>query len=147
MERSPSGSAPHPQSSVSFQPRFSSFPLPLSHLYPLIPLLSCESKKKKKLANSRPFFGDIWELFSRSQLLLRQFQSACWFEGAARCFWLHHMSSDTVSWGCGGAAWVGEEGAKDEAIWIHLWEPFCLKLTWLTCGKEKKRNTTATHQN
>lgn len=68
--------------------------IPSSHSH------SCALSGSKPM-NSRPFFGDICGLSSYSQPPLLQFLSACWFEGAARCFWLNHMSSDTLSWGWG----------------------------------------------
>lgn len=117
-------------------PPFVQCHIPLSLLVPL-PSHACTLSGSKPV-NSRPFFGDIHGLSSSSQSLLGQFQSACQFEGAARCFWLNHMSSDTLSWGwesrrVGWGWWV-----KDEAIWSYLWELLSLKFSWLTCG----RNTT-----
>lgn len=99
-------------------------PFPVSHHHPLIPCAISGSKP----TNSRPFFGDICRLSFCSQPPLPQFQSACRFEGAARCYWLNHMSCDTLScglegWGGRWGAWVdiGREGeVKDEAIWSYL---------------------------
>lgn len=91
-----------------FLPSYLPFPVSHHHVFSAL----CGIKPM----NSRPFFGDICPFFSCSHTLLLQFQSACRFEGAARCFWLSHMSSDTLGDGesRGGGLKMRLSGATSE---------------------------------